>query len=103
VALEATDDTLVIGLNMCSEIGCKVLHTDVLEIVRDNMPGEVVLEEKNLSILLSKVVIPLMKKFLIQVGGHPCFGIVTIVKAKLCTGFLVECTGGFCLAYDEGM
>jgi hypothetical protein len=44
-----------------------------------------------------------MKKFLIQVGGHPCFGIVTIVKAKLFASFLVECTGTLCLAYDKGM
>jgi hypothetical protein len=44
LAIEAMDDTLVIGLDMCSEIGCKVLHTNVLEIVRDNMPREIVLE-----------------------------------------------------------
>jgi len=45
VTFEATDDTLVIGLDMCSEIRCKVLHTNVSEIIRDNMSGEIVLEK----------------------------------------------------------
>jgi hypothetical protein len=45
VAFEATDDTLVIGLDMHSEIGCEVLHANVFKIIRDNMPGEVVLKE----------------------------------------------------------
>ena len=45
VTFEATDDTLVIGLDMCSEIRCKVLHMNVSEIIRDNMSGEIVLEK----------------------------------------------------------
>jgi len=45
VALKATDDTLIKWLDMCSEISCKVFHTNVLEIIRDNMAEEVVLEE----------------------------------------------------------
>jgi len=45
VAFEATNDTLVVGLNMCSEIRCKVLYMNVSEIVRNNMPREVVLEK----------------------------------------------------------
>jgi hypothetical protein len=45
VGFEAMNDTLVKGLDMCSEVGSKIFYMDMFEAIRDNMPREIVLEK----------------------------------------------------------
>ena len=51
MTLEASDYALVKWLNMCSKIWLKVFNPDILEIRRNNMTREIVLEKQNLLFL----------------------------------------------------
>jgi hypothetical protein len=55
VCLEAVNDTGIIGLDVGGEVGCKIL----------DVATEVVLEQKDMSILSSQLLIPLVQPLLI--------------------------------------
>ena len=52
VGFEASDDALIIWLYMRCKVGCKTLDADALKSIRDNVAGEIILEEKDLSAFL---------------------------------------------------
>ena len=44
VSLKATYDALVLRLDVCGEIGCKILDMNVLKVIRNDMSREVILK-----------------------------------------------------------
>lgn len=66
MGLEAAYDALVQRLDVSSKIGCKILDMDILKTIRNNMSGEVILEQKYFSICGAKRLIPFLNPFLIQ-------------------------------------
>jgi len=79
VSFEASDYTLVFGLNMCGEVWLEVFNSDVLKVIRNDMAGEVVLKKKNFVLLFLKISIPLLDPVLIEVSSHPCLCIVSVI------------------------
>jgi len=90
VGFEATNYALVFGLDMRGEVGLKVLDPDILKVVGNDMAREIILKEKNLPSLCLKFSVLLLNPILIEVSGHPCFCVVSIIKPKLSTCLLVE-------------
>ena len=101
MSFEASDYALVVGLNMCSEIGLEILDTDILKAIRNDMTREVVLKEEDFTSLFSKFSIPLQQPVLIEVSGHPCLCIVLVIKSKLGTCLLVKSSWACSLANDK--
>src|SRR5882724_7824676 len=66
MSLEASDDALVHGLDMCSEIWLEVLNTNTLKTVWGDVTRKFVLQEKDLAIFRTKFLIPLLNPLLIQ-------------------------------------
>lgn len=66
VSFEASDYTLIFGLDMCREVGFEVFDTDVLKVVRNNVAREVVLKKKDLSSPPMKISIPFTDPLLIE-------------------------------------
>lgn len=81
MSLEAANNALVFWLYMGGEIRFEVFDPNVLKTIRDNVTREIILKEKDLSLVGPKFTVPFMKPILIQDGGHPCFRIAAIVKA----------------------
>ena len=85
VSFEATDYALIFGLDMCGEIWFKILNSNVLKVIRNDMARKVVLKKEDLSSLSLKISIPFLDPVLIQVSGHPCLCIVSVKKTQLLT------------------
>ena len=66
MSLEASDDALIHGLNMCSEIWLEVLNTNILKTIWDDMTRKIVLQEKDLVSFHTKFPIPLLNPLLIH-------------------------------------
>lgn len=65
VRLEAANDTGIIRLDVEGEVGCEILNTDVRQAIWLDVATEVVLEQKDMSILPSQLLVPIMQPLLI--------------------------------------
>lgn len=83
VSLEAPDYALILWLNMSSEVGLKVLNADVLEVRWDNVAGEVILKEQDLSPNCMELTVSLLNPLLIELCRHPCLCVVAVIESKL--------------------
>ncbi len=80
VCFKTSDNTFVIWVNIHSQVWLKNFNSNVLKTFRDNMAQKVILKEKNLSFLCLKFTVPLKNLFLVEVGSHPCFCVISIIK-----------------------
>ena len=65
MTFEAMDDSLIIGLNMSSEIWLEEDHDYVLQIIRNNVTRAVVLQENDSTTFRSKLAVPIFDPFTI--------------------------------------
>lgn len=81
VGFETSNNSLVLRLDVGSEIGFEVLNLDALEVGRNDMARKVILNEKYLSSLCLKFMIPLLNPVLIEMGCHPGLCITSVIKS----------------------
>jgi hypothetical protein len=101
MSFEALDYALVVGLNMCSEIWHKVLNSNILKAVGNNVARKVVLKKKDFASLCLQFLIPLLNPILIEKGHHPCLWIAFVIKPKLSISLLVECLWMCCFSDNK--
>jgi hypothetical protein len=101
VGFEASDNALVLQLDMCSKVWFEVFNSDVLNVGRDNVAGKVILKQKYFSILGRKFTIPLLNPVLVELSSHPSLRIMLVIKSQLGTCLLVECSWSCCFSDDE--
>lgn len=102
VGLEALDDALVLWLDMHGKIWLEVFNLIVLKIGRNNVAGKVVLKEKYLLILGTKLTIPQLNPVLVELSSHPSLCIMLVVESQLGTSLFVEHAWSCCFPNDEG-
>ena len=101
VSLEASDDTLILWLDMCSKVWLEVFDSNFLKIGRNNVTRKVVLQEEYFLVLCLEFSIPLLNPILIEISGHPGLRITSVIKPQLCTQLLFECSRVRCFPDDE--
>ena len=101
VGFKASDNTLILWLDMRSEVRLEVFDSDALEIGRDNVAGKVILKKKYVSSFRLKFAIPFLNPILIEMRSHPSLRIVSIIKPKLCTRLFVKRSRPCCFPYDK--
>src|SRR5258706_16141518 len=96
MGFEATNNTLVIGVDVCSQVWFKVFDMNICESIWNDVSREIVLQEEDFSSLISELGIPIQQPLLIECSRHPCFCIVSIVEAKLRPCLVLEGTRLVC-------
>lgn len=101
MGFEASDDALVLWLDMRGEVWLEVFNSDVLKVGRNNMARKVILKEEYFLILFSKFAIPLLNPVLIELSSHPSLRVISVVKPQLRTSLLVESSWPRCFPNDK--
>jgi hypothetical protein len=101
MGFEASDDTLVLWLDMHSGVWLEVFNSDVLKVGRNNMARKVILKEEYFLIIFLKFVIPLLNPVLVELSSHPSLHVISVVKPQLHTSLLVESSWLHCFPNDK--